>query len=90
MLSRRLRPGLTKLDYQNVAEMATLPEEGNTTERLALAAASLGTAILESLQAHPPALVRGTVGERGLRCATLPLTQVGERSLWCARGHPLQ
>ena len=84
------------LEWQNVAEMATQPEDGNaagewhTTEHLALAAASLGAAILESLRAHPPALVRGTVGERGLRCATLPLTQVGERSLWCARGHPLQ
>ena len=84
------------LEWQNVAEMATQPEDGNaagkwhTTEHLALAAASLGTAILESLRARPPALVRGTVGERGLRCATLPLTQVGERSLWCARGHPLQ
>ena len=22
--------------------------------------------------------------------AVLPLTQVGERSVWCARGHPLQ
>ena len=62
------------LEWQNVAEMATQPEDGNavgewhTTEHLALAAASLGTAILGSLRAHPPALVRGTVGERGCAC----------------------
>ena len=52
---------------------------------------AVATATAMAVQRASYAVCEGVfVRERGLRCATLPLTQVGERSLWCARGHPLQ
>ena len=66
------------LEWQNVAEMATQPEDGNaagewhTTEHLALAAAPLGTAVLESWSHSKPTRPPSCVArwERG-GCAAL-------------------